>query len=123
MGSGGDLTIDMARNVGRVQAKAGTQAALDGLKIAETPAEVARVAKLAEKSGSRTRAILKTAGRGAIALSVATFNLTTWIVSALFTLAMFIASLKSATERGARRYFRYRKRRRVQREADATFPA
>ncbi len=114
--------VDMARNVGRVQAKAGTQAALDGLKIAETPAEVARVAKLAEKSGSRTRAILKTAGRGAIALSVAAFNLTTWIVSALFTLLMFIASLKSATERGARRYFRYRKRRRLQREADATFP-
>lgn len=115
--------VDMARNVGRVQAKAGTQAALDGLKIAESPAEVARVAKLAEKSGSRTRAILKTAGRGAIALSLAAFNLTTWIVSALFTLAMFIASLKSATERGARRYFRFRKRRRLQREADATFPA
>ena len=114
--------VDMARNVGRVQAKAGTKAALDGLKIAETPAEVARVAKLAEKSGSRTRAILKTAGRGAIALSLATFNLTTWIVGALFTLVMFIASLKSATERGARRYFRYRKRRRMDREAAATFP-
>lgn len=114
--------VDMARNVGRVQAKAGTKAALDGLKIAETPAEVARVAKLAEKSGSRTRAILKTAGRGAIALSVSAFNLTTWIVSALFTLLMFVASLKSATERGARRFFRYRKRRRMEREAAATFP-
>ncbi|WP_210209544.1 hypothetical protein [Undibacter mobilis] len=117
-----DGLVDMARNVGRVQAKAGTQAALDGLKIAESPAEVARVAKLAEKTGSRTRAILKTAGRGAIALSLAAFNLTTWIVSALFTLTMFIASLKSATERGARRYFRYRKRRRMEREADAAFP-
>lgn len=114
--------VDMARDVGRVQAKAGTQAALDGLKIAESPAEVARVAKLAEKSGSRTRAILKTAGRGAIALSLAAFNLTSWIVSALFTLAMFIASLKSATERGARRFFRYRKRKRMQRAAAATFP-
>jgi uncharacterized protein HemY len=84
---------------------------------------MARVAKLAEKSGSRTRAILKVAGRGAIALSLATFNLTSWIVSALFTLLMFVASLKSMTERGARRYFRYRKRRRMQREAEATFLA
>jgi hypothetical protein len=40
---------------------AGTQAALEGFKIAETPREMARVAKLAEKEGSKTRAILKTA--------------------------------------------------------------
>lgn len=116
--------VDLARDVGRVQAKAGTQAALDGLKIAESPAELARVAKLAEKSGGRTRAILKVAGRGAITLSLAAFNLTTWIVSALFSLVMLVASLKNATERGARRYFRYRKRKRLEREADAaaTFP-
>lgn len=113
--------VDLARDVGRVQGKAGTQAALDGLKIAESPAEMARVAKLAEKSGSRTRAILKTAGRGAIALSLAAFNLTSWILGALFTLLGLVASLKNATERGARRYFRYRKRKRL--EADATFPA
>ena len=114
--------VDLARDVGRVQSKAGTRAALDGLKIAESPAEVARVAKLAEKSGSRTRAILKTAGRGAITLSLAAFNLTTWIVGALFTLLGLVASLKNATERGARRYFRYRKRKRMQREAEAAFP-
>ena len=118
--------LDLGRDIGRVQAKAGTQAALDGLKIAESPAEMARIAKLAEKSGNRTRAILKTAGRGAIALSLAAFNLTSWIVSALFTLLMFVASLKSMTERGARRYFRWRKRRRMERAAEAnaaaTFP-
>lgn len=114
--------LDLARNTGRVQAKAGTQAALDGLKVAESPAEMARVAKLAEKSGSRTRAILKVAGRGAITLSLAAFNLTTWIVGALFTLIGLVASMKNATERGARRYFRYRKRKRMQREAEATFP-
>jgi len=114
--------VDLARDVGRVQAKAGTRAALDGLKIAESPAEVARVAKLAEKSGGRTRAILKTAGRGAITLSLAAFNLTTWIIGALFTMLGLVASMKNATERGARRYFRYRKRKRMEREAAATFP-
>ena len=40
---------------------------------------MARVAKLAEKKGSKTRAILKTLGRGAILLSLATFNLAAWI--------------------------------------------
>ena len=60
--------VHLARDVGRVQGKAGTQAALDGLKIAETPREMA-ASRLAEKSGRSTRAILKVAGRGAIALT------------------------------------------------------
>ncbi len=86
-----------------MQAKAGTQAALDGLKIAETPREVSRVAKLAEKEGGKTRAILKVAGRGAIALTLATFDLGIWILGALFTAFMFVSALKSATERGTQR--------------------
>lgn len=115
--------LHLARDVGRVQAKAGTQAALDGLKIAQTPAEMARVAKLAEKAGGKTRAILKVGGRGAIALSLAAFNLTSWIVGALFTLLGLIASLKSATERGAARVFRYRKRKRQERYANMAMRA
>jgi hypothetical protein len=109
--------VHLARDVGRVQAKAGTQAALDSLKIAETPREMGRVAKLAEKSGSRTRAILKVAGRGAIALSMAAFDLGMWILWALVTLFGLVSSLKSATERTALRVIRYRKRRRLKRLA------
>ena len=41
----------LTRDVGRVQTKAGTRAALDGLKIADNPREMARVAKLAEIEG------------------------------------------------------------------------
>jgi hypothetical protein len=37
--------------------KAGGRAALDGLKIAEQPRDMTRIARLAEKEGSRTRAI------------------------------------------------------------------
>lgn len=110
----------LARDVGRVQAKAGTQAALDGLKIAESPREMSRVAKLAENEGSRTRAILKVVGRGAIALTVATFDLGAWILGALFTAFAFISSLKSATERAALRVIRHRKQRRQQRFAALT---
>ncbi|MFN3658096.1 MAG: hypothetical protein ACK4UO_12640 [Pseudolabrys sp.] len=112
--------VHLARDVGRVQAKAGTQAALDGLKIAEGPREMARVAKLAEKEGSRTRAILKVVGRGAIALSLALVDLGAWILGALFTLFAFVASLKSATERMTWRVLQYRKHRKLRRFAALT---
>jgi hypothetical protein len=112
--------VHLARDVGRVQAKAGTQAALDSLKIAESPREMAQVAKLAEKEGSKTRAILKTVGRGAIALTVAAFDLSLWILGALFTAFMFLSSLKSATERGTQRFINYRKRRWLARYAAMT---
>jgi hypothetical protein len=45
-------------DVGRVQAKAGTQAALDGLKLAEGPRDMSRIARLAAAKGGKTRAIL-----------------------------------------------------------------
>lgn len=105
--------MQLARNVGRVQAKAGTRAALDGLKIAETPRELARVAKLAEKKGGKTRAILKTVGRGAIGLTAALFDLGLWVLGALFTLFAFIASIKSAVERITVRAIRRGKERRL----------
>lgn len=111
--------VDVVRDVGRVEAKVGMRGALEGLKVAETPRDVARVAKLAEKEGSKTRAILKTLGRGAIALSVAAFDLGTWVLGALLTVLAFVSSLKSATERLTLRALRRRKERRRKREAAA----
>src|SRR5690606_18643903 len=43
--------MKLAGDVGTVQAKAGTQAALDALKLADGPQDMARIAKLAEKKG------------------------------------------------------------------------
>lgn len=111
--------VDVVRDVGRIEAKVGMRGALEGLKVAETPRDVARVAKLAEKEGSKTRAILKTLGRGAIALSVAAFDLGTWVLGALLTVLAFVSSLKSATERLTLRALRRRKERRRKREAAA----
>ena len=110
-----DNLVRLVNDVGRVQARAGTQAAMDGLKIARGPAEVARIAKLAEKKGGKTRAILKTLGRSALFLSVATFNLALWILGAIFTLFGFVASMKSATERATERYLARKKERQVRR--------
>ena len=104
--------VDLARDVGKVEAKAGTQAALDGLKVAETPREMSRVATLAEKEGGKTRAILKVGGRAAIMLTAAAFDLATWILGALVTVLGFIVSMKRGAERLTEHYLRHRRERR-----------
>jgi len=108
----------MTRNVGEVQAKAGTRAALDGLKISDSPREMARVAKLAEKEGGKTRAILKFLGRGAIALTVAAFDLSLWVLWAALTLFGFVSAAKGAVERATWRGLQRRKVRRAKREVE-----
>jgi hypothetical protein len=109
--------LHLVRDVGRVQSKAGTQATLDALKVAEGPREMSRVAALAEKAGGKTRAILKVVGRGAIALTFATFDLGIWILGALLTVFGFVSSLKGTTERVALRIIRRNKDRRAARFA------
>ncbi len=103
----------LAGDVGRVQSKAGTRAALDGLKLAERPRDMSRVATLAAAKGGKTRAILKLAGRGAIMLTVGTFNLVSWVFWAILTVLGFVSSLKKATERATERYCARRKLRRA----------
>ena len=109
-----DALVKLVSDVGRVQAKAGTQAALDGLKLATGPREMARIAKLAEKKGSKTRAILKTLGRGAILLSVASFDLASWVLGAILTLFGFVSSAKAAVERSTYRHLARKKERKLQ---------
>jgi hypothetical protein len=104
--------MKLATDVGRIERKAGARAALDSLKVAETPRELSRVAKLAQKEGGRTRAIIKLLGRGAIMLTVGTFNLVVWVLGALFTLVGLVALLKGMTERVTLRVVRRRKERR-----------
>src|SRR5262249_59428084 len=72
--------VRLVGDVGRVQAKAGTQAALDGLRLAQGPRDMSRFARLAAAKGGKTRAILKLARRRAILLTVRAFNLTPWMV-------------------------------------------
>jgi hypothetical protein len=108
-----DDLLRLTRDVGRVQTKAGTKAALDGLKTAQTPAEMARIAKLAEKSGGKTRAILKVLGRGAIALTAAMFDLALWIFWAALMLFGFVSSMKAAAERATHRSYVRKKAKRA----------
>ncbi|MFL6832493.1 MAG: hypothetical protein ACJ8F0_07855 [Xanthobacteraceae bacterium] len=102
-------------DLGRVQASAGTRAALDGLKLAEGPRDVSKLARLAAAKGGKTRAILKLAGRSAIVLAVGAFDLAMWLFWALVTLLGFVTSLKRMTEAIAQRSCMRRKLRRARR--------
>ena len=102
-----------AGDIGRVEGKAGTQAALDSLKIAEGPRDMSRIAKVAETYGGKTRAVLKLGGRAAIWLTIGTFQLMGIIAAALFNLWGFFAACKRTVERATERYCHRRRARRA----------
>ncbi|MDI4232403.1 hypothetical protein OZ411_06185 [Bradyrhizobium sp. Arg237L] len=108
--------VRLAKDVGRIGEKAGTRGALETLKIAEGPKDVARAARLAEAKGSQTRAILKLFGRGALLLAAGTFNLTMWLFGALLTLFGFLSSIKATTERLTLAWLRRSKARRLRKQ-------
>jgi hypothetical protein len=111
--------VRLAKDVGRITEKVGTRGALDSLKVAEGPKDVARAARLAEVQGGKTRAILKILGRGALLLIAGSFNLALWLFGAVMTLFSFVASLKSMTERATQAWIDRGKRRRLRKAAAA----
>jgi hypothetical protein len=106
-GAGG--LVGLAQNTGRIEAKAGSQAALDGLAIAKEPQDVSRLARLAAAKGGKTRAIVKLLGRAAIVLTASALDLASWLLWAGFALLGFCASCKAAAERATQRYLDRRK--------------
>jgi hypothetical protein len=109
--------VDLMRDIGQVQSKAGTRAALDGLRLAEDPKDVARLARLAEAKGGKTRAIVKVLGRGAIMLGTALFDLAWWVFWAIVNLFWLCAAIKRAAERLTLRVIRRGKARKLARRA------
>ena len=75
---------NLSENAGRVETKAGTQAALDSLAVAEGPQDMSRLARLAAAKGGKTRAIVKLLGRAAIVLTAGAFDLAIWLLWAAF---------------------------------------
>jgi len=111
--------VRLAKDVGRVTEKAGTRGALDTLKIAEGPKDVARAARLAEAKGNQTRAILKILGRGALLLMTGMFDIALWLLGALFTLFSVLCWIKSTTERATQAWLDHKKARRLRRQMAA----
>jgi hypothetical protein len=115
--------LHLVRDIGRVQAKAGSRAALDGLKLADSPKDVARLARLAEAKGTKTRAIIKLAGRGAIMLTTGLVSLASWLFWAAVNVLMLCAMLKRSAERITMHVIRRRKARRTRLHATQLAPA
>jgi len=114
--------VRLVKDVGRVGEKAGTRGALDTLKIAEGPKDVARAVRLAESKGGQTRAILKLLGRGALLLAAGAFDLTLWLFGALLALFGFLSSIKATTERLTMSWLLRKKARRLQKQMAAAAP-
>jgi hypothetical protein len=111
--------VRLAKDVGRVSEKAGARGALDTLRIAEGPKDVARAARLAEAKGGQTRAILKVLGRGALLLAVGAFDLTLWVFGALLALFGLLSSIKATTERLTLSWLLRKKARRLRQQMAA----
>jgi hypothetical protein len=111
--------VRMAKDVGRISEKAGARGALDTLKIAEGPEDVARAARLAESSGGKTRALIKLLGRSALLLTAGALDLSLWVFGALFALFSLLASIKAMTERLTQSWIDHGKRRRLRRQLAA----
>ncbi|MFZ0117122.1 MAG: hypothetical protein WAL15_22425, partial [Xanthobacteraceae bacterium] len=107
--------VNLAGDVGRIEARAGTRGALDGLRLADEPREIARVAKLAEKEGGKTRAILRLLGRSVLAVGFFAFDTASWLLTAVLIALGFCSAVKSTTERATEMMLRYGKRRRAAR--------
>src|ERR1700694_4143221 len=116
--------VRLAKDVGRVGEKAGARGALDTLRIAEGPKDVARAARLAESKGGQMRAILKLLGRGALLLAAGAFDLTLWVFGALLALLGLLSSIKATTERLTMSWLTRKKVRRMRQQmAAASQPA
>jgi hypothetical protein len=114
---------ELATDVGTIEAKAGGRAALEAVRLAEEPKDVAKFARLAVAKGGKTRAILKFLGRGAIVAAASIFDLVLAILTAAANFIVFCAVLKWRVEHATRRVIRWRKARRARLAAVATAQA
>jgi len=111
--------VRLGKDVARVSSHSGTRGAMDVLRIAEGPKDVSRAAKLAEKMGGKTRAVIKLLGRGALLLFAGLMQLMWWLFAVLFALFGVLSTIKSSTERVTRFAIRRGKARRLRRELAA----
>lgn len=105
--------VSLVEDTGRVETKAGTQAALDSLALAEGPRDMSRLARLAAAKGGKTRAIIKLLGRAAIVLTMSALDLAMWLFWGAFIVLGFISSCKAAVERMTLRYCQRHRLRRL----------
>jgi hypothetical protein len=105
--------VRFGKDVGRIAGKAGGRGAVDVLKVAHGPKEVARAARLAEARGGEVRALIKLFGRGALVLASGAFQLALWLFWLAWALFGALVSLKAFAERLTQSACDRRRRRRA----------
>ena len=93
--------VQLVSDAARVQTRAGTQAALEGLKLAQGP-EVDRLVSPSSPRRRPARLARSSSwlGRGAILLTIGSFNLALWIVGAIATLFGFVSPRRKPASSG-----------------------
>jgi hypothetical protein len=91
----GGRAVEALADVGRIEGKAGARAAMEGMRHADDVADLAKVGKLADTHGSTTLAVLKTLGRGAIALGAGAVTGALWIMGAATNIFFLVITLST----------------------------
>jgi hypothetical protein len=82
--------VELVETAGRIEKRAGLQATLDALTVAEGPEDLARIERLAAAKGNKTRAILKLFGRRAFMTGVTALRVAKWVMLAAFAVASLL---------------------------------
>jgi hypothetical protein len=81
-------------DLGAMQGKAGTRAALTGLRETQSVSEISKIARLATARGRGTLAVLKTLGRDSFVLSAAAVVAFGWLLGAFVNLFLIVAAIQ-----------------------------
>jgi hypothetical protein len=81
-------------DLGSMQGKAGTRAALSGLREMQSIGEISKLARLATARGRGTLAVLKTLGRDSFALGAAAVIAFGWLLGAFVNLFLIVAAIQ-----------------------------
>jgi len=91
----GVRAVNAFADLGKIEGKAGARAAIEGMRHADDVADLAKVGKLAERNGSTTIAILKTLGRGALALGAGAVTGALWVLGATANIFLLVIALST----------------------------
>lgn len=81
-------------DLGAMQGKAGTRAALTGLRETQSVGEISRIARLATARGRGTLAVLKTLGRDSFVLGAAAVVAFGWLLGAFVNVFLIVAAIQ-----------------------------
>jgi hypothetical protein len=90
-------------DLGTVQTKAGTRAAIAGLREADSVGEISKLTRLATARGRGTLAVLKTLGRDSFVLGAVAVTAYGWLLGVVINILLIFAAINGAFMRFARR--------------------